>query len=40
MREKAKLKREYKQLVRAGKTKEANKILEKVWELCGITKTI
>lgn len=35
--EKVRLKLEYKQLVRNGKTTEAHRVLEKIWKLCGIT---
>ena len=38
MREKSKLKSEYKQLVRARNLEKAQRVLEKVWELCGIVK--
>jgi len=40
MREKVKLKTEYKQLVRAGNIEKANRVLERIWELCGINKKI
>ena len=38
MREKSKLKSEYKDLVRSGNLDKAQKVLEKVWALCGIFK--
>jgi len=40
MREKVRLKTEYKQLVRAGNLQKAQKVLERIWNLCGIKKTI
>ena len=40
MREKVELKHKYKQLVRSGKQEESDRILEQIWKLCGINKTI
>jgi hypothetical protein len=40
MREKAELKRRYKQLIIDGKQEEADKVLEEIWQLCGINKRI
>ncbi len=40
MREKVDLKRKYKLLIRAGKQDDADRVLEKIWKLCGSNKTI
>jgi len=38
MKEKVNLKHEYKKLVRSGDSSKAQKVLEKIWKLCGIVK--
>ena len=39
VRQKVKLKQEYKKLVRAGKIKDADSKLREYWKLCGIVKS-
>ena len=40
MGEKVELKHKYKQLIRSGNQDKADRVLEKIWKLCGINKTI